>query len=254
MRRPILLMIVVLAALAAGTQSAAAAVFKATATGNQHLEWTVSGSDSGCEVRTATGSGATDFKFSTPKAAFLFVASSKKSAKVVGSINTVAKGAVSGSFSEATTTPCPGFAPAPPRTEDSSGCGPIKIGIRLDFNTEGAFVYVAGPKGFLAGEKSIVGDCPSPVGSSWQSSNDVTACGDSFTKQSRRSWGVSSAWGLGLFASKLTISKKLAKMKKGRSKTINGKTSVDCRVGSPFSGGVTFKGDLKYAVKFTRTG
>jgi hypothetical protein len=233
--------------------SAQAAVFKATVSGKQNLEWTVGGTSGNCEIRTGTGKGSTDFSFSSPKAAFLTITSSKKSAKVVGSIPATAKGTVTGSFSEQTTTPCPGYAPSDPFTEDASQCGGDKFGVRLDFKTNGAFVYVTAPSTYLAGGRRITGQCPTPIGSAYLSTNVLTTCGDG-AKQYERSWGVANAWGEGLFATKLTISKNLAKLKKGKSKTITGKASVDCTVGSPFSAGVTFKGSLKYAVKFTRFG
>lgn len=225
--------------------AAGAATFKVTGSGSQQLKWSVSGTRGTCEIRQGTGSGSTAFKFKTTKSSMLYVAKSG----IVGSVMFSASGTQTGSYGETTVTECPGYAPSDPYTSEATGCGPFKTNPRLDFKTKGAFTYLTGPVQSL----NITGPCPHYIDDSLTESSDFSACGDSNT-QYKRSWGVSSSSSRGLLASKLHLSmKKLLKVKKGKKKTITGKSSVDCSMPSSLSSPVRITAELKYSLVFKRT-
>jgi hypothetical protein len=231
---------------AATAGAASSGVFKVSASGKQELTWSLDGTRGACEIRRGAGSGNVKFSFKTPNAASLYVS---KSGGITGSINLKATGTRAGSFGETTVTPCSGFEPSAPFTEDASDCGATAFAPRMDFKTKGAFTWITAPSSIATGGPS----CPFYVDSSLLLSSDLKACGDSDT-QYKRSWGVSAAAGEGLFASKISPSMKtLLKIKKGKSKTITGKASVDCKPASTYSSPVVIKGSLKYSLKFKRT-
>ena len=231
--------------------TASAAVFKASIKGTQEVSWSVDGTTSACESRRGTGSGVAKFSFKSPKSAPLFVGSGRKAPKIVGSLTTKATGTQSGSFSETVATACPGFEPGDPYTTPAQGCGATSFGIRVDFKTRGAFVNVTGPSVPLGPVSLANTGCPTSL-DAHPMSNDLTACGDGVA-QDQRSWGIADAAGEGLLFSKLHISsKKLLKTKKRKSKKITGRAVVDCNVPSLYSGGISYKAELKYTLTLKR--
>jgi hypothetical protein len=234
---------IVCALLVASSASAKSGSFKVSVIGTQSYSWSLDGTSGSCEIKRGAGSGANKFSFKSPKSAPFFVSSS---AGILGSLNATAKGNRTGAFSVTTVTPCPGFEPGPPFTDDASGCGDYKYNLRLDFKQKGAFNYVTGPN--LTHPPGV---CPSPVDSSILQSNDLSQCGDG-TPIYKRSWGAGD--GVGLLASKLAVSTKpLLKTRKGKSKSISGKASVDCKPASTYSNPVTIHAELKYTLTFKRT-
>jgi hypothetical protein len=117
----------------------------------------------------------------------------------------------------------------------------------MDFKHKGAFDYVTGPS-----QTYPPGVCPAPTSSGLQLSSDATACGDSDT-QYKRSYGLGGE--AGLFATKHSLATKtLLKTKKGKSKSITGKATVDCKLPSSFySNPVIIRGSLKYTLTFKRS-
>ncbi|MBJ7353535.1 MAG: hypothetical protein JHC98_01810 [Thermoleophilaceae bacterium] len=228
-------------ALASTAGAASSGVFKVSASGKQSITWSLNGTRGSCEIQTGTGSGSTNFSFKTAKAGLLSVSRSG----MLGSLTTSAKGSQSGSFVE-THTACPPFEVVPPYTQDASGCGARKFDVRMDFATKKGVTWVIGPAQPLP-----LGSCPSYTDQLL--STDLTSCGDSNT-QYKRSFGLAYG-GIGLFASKLNISmKSLLKVRKGKKKTITGKTTVDCKPASVYSNPLVLKGELKYTLTFKRTG
>lgn len=240
--RCLLIAVVLSLAVPSVAQAASSGTFKVSVSGKQSLTWSLDGTSGSCEIRRGSGSGSTSFSFKSPKAALLFVS---KSGGIVGSLNSTAKGERTGNFTTTTATPCPGFEPQAPYTEDASGCGATKTGIRLDFKTKNAFTWVSG-----AANPLPPGLCPNFTDQLL--STDLTACGDSST-QYKRSYGLTYG-GSGLFATKLAISMKtLLKVKKGKKKTITGKAVVDCKPATMLSSPITLKGELKYSLVFKRS-
>lgn len=233
-----------LALALASTASASAAssgVFKVTASGKQSLSWSLNGTRGSCEIQTGVGSGSTDISFKSAKAGFVTVNKSG----LIGSVTSAAKGDRTGSFVE-THSQCPGFEQVPPYTQDASGCGALKFDVRMDFATKKGLTWVTGPAQPLP-----AGSCPNYTDQLF--STDLTACGDSNT-QYKRSWGLAYG-GAGLFASKWNVSPKtLLKVKKGKKKTITGKTTVDCKPASSYSNPISLTGKLTYSLVFKRTG
>ena len=239
-----------LVSIAALPQGAGATVFKTSIRGQQELDWKLDGTTGSCEIRHGTGSGHVGFHFASSKPAPGLSASAKRLAFTV-SIPSVAKGSLAGAFTDTVETPCPGFTPSETFTEDASGCGATKFGLRVDVISRGAFLYVTGPNAPL-GPVSIAqsgGYCPFPLGgSSWDTSLDRTECGDG--KQLwQRSWGVSSSGGEGLFASRIHMTPKPFK---GKKLTITGRKSIECTIPSQYTGGVKMTGKLTYTLTLKR--
>jgi hypothetical protein len=238
-----------LSLLALLPSAAGAATFSAKISGQQELTWKLDGTTGNCEIRHGAGTGTVAFKFKSSKSSLIAVAAGN----VVGSINTVANGSISGSFTDTVQTPCPGFAPLDPYTDSTAGCGATHYGIRVDISRHGAFVYVTGPEVPL-GPVSIAqsgGDCPFPDGGySWSTSGDRSACGDG--KQVwQRSWGVGGP--TGLFATRLHVSQKgLLRVKKGKTKSLTGRKDVDCTTDSQYSGDIGMTGKLTYTLSLRR--
>ncbi|MGH2960234.1 MAG: hypothetical protein ACRDKE_11565 [Solirubrobacterales bacterium] len=229
--------------LMSATAQAKSGSFKVSVSGTQNYTWSLDGTSGSCEIQRGAGSGTNKFSFKSAKAAPLFISTSSG---IVGSINATAKGNRVGTYSVTNAAPCPGFEPGLPFFDDVSGCGDYKYNLRLDFKQKGAFQYVTGPTLTYP-----PGHCPSPISSSLFLSTDLTQCGDS-SVQYKRSHGVFG--GEGLLASKIAPSiKKLLKTKKGKSKSISGKASVDCKPASWYSSPVMIRADLKYTLTFKRT-
>jgi hypothetical protein len=242
----LLLPIAAIIALLAVTASAQAASgsFKVSVTGSQTYSWSLDGTSGSCEIRRGAGSGTNKFSFKSPKAAPFFITTA---GGIQGSLNATAKGSRAGSFSVTTATPCPGYEPSLPFIEDATDCGDYKYNLRMDFAQKGASQYVTGPS-----QTYPPGQCPSPASSSFLLSTDLKECGDILGVQYKRSWGA--AGDAGLLASKISPSiKKLLKTKKGKSKAITGKSSVDCKPASNYSSPVTIHAELKYTLTFKRT-
>lgn len=247
MRTPRLLIplaaILCMLAMSANAQ-AKSGVFKVSVTGNQTYSWSIDGTSGSCEIQRGAGSGTNNFSFKSPKATPFFISTS---GGMMGSLNATAKGTRTGAFSVTNAAPCPGYEPGLPFFEDASGCGDFKYNLRMDFKQKGAFQYVTGP-----GLTYPPGACPSPIGSSFLFSTDFSACGDSLTTQYKRSHGVSGS--TGLLASKISPSiKTLLKTKKGKSKSISGKASVDCKQPSSYSSPVNIRAELKYTLTIKRS-
>jgi hypothetical protein len=229
--------------------AAGAATFRTTISGKQELTWKLDGTTGSCEIRHGVGTGTVKFSFKSSKSSLIAVAGGN----TVGSINTVAKGSISGSFTDTVETPCPGFAPLDPYMDSTAGCGATHYGIRVDISRHGAFVYVTGPEVPL-GPVSIAqsgNDCPFPDGGySWSTSGDRTACGDG--KQVwQRSWGVGGP--TGLFATRLHVTQKgLLHVKKGKTKLLTGHKVVDCTTDSQYSGDIRMTGTLTYTLSMKR--
>jgi type 1 fimbria pilin len=250
--RCVLLSAVLVAMIAALPHAASAAVFKTSISGKQELTWKLDGTTGNCEIRRGTGNGTVSFRFKSTKPAPAFSASGGKLSFTV-SIPSVATGSIAGTFTDKVETPCPGFEPREPFSEDVSGCGATRFGVRADVVSHGAFLYVTGPNTPL-GPVSISqagGYCPFPLGgSSWDTSLDRSGCGDG--KQLwKRSWGVSSSGGEGLLASRIHMTPKQLRRKK---LTITGRASVDCTIPSQYTGGVKLIASLKYTLSLKRMG
>lgn len=232
------------ALLMAASAQAKSGTFKVSVSGTQSYSWSLDGVTNTCEVQRGAGSGTNKFSFKSPKSSPFFISTASG---IMGSLNATAKGNRTGSFSVTTATPCPGFEPGLPYFADASGCGDFKYNLRMDFKQKGAFQYVVGPTLTYP-----VGVCPSPIQNSLFLSTDLTQCGDIFV-QYKRSWGV--AGGEGLLASKISPSiKNLLKTKKGKSKSITGKASVDCKpASSGYSSPVVIRAELKYTLTFKRS-
>jgi hypothetical protein len=232
------------ALLMATAAQAKSGTFKVSLSGTQSYSWSLDGTTPSCEVKRGAGSGTNKFSFKSAKAAPLFISTSSG---ITGSINATAKGNRTGTWGITTVTPCPGYEPGLPFIDDASGCGDFKYNLRMDFKQKGAAQYVTGPS-----QTYPPGRCPSPVDSSLLFSSELPECGDA-TEQHKRSYGVSGA--AGLLASKLSVSmKSLLKTKKGKSKSITGKSSVDCKPASTnYSNPVAIRAELKYTLTFKRT-
>ena len=230
-------------------QAAGAAVFRTTFSGQQELSWKLDGTTGDCEIRRGVGQGDVKVKVKSSQAGLIAV----NGRRVDGSITSVAKGSVSGSFTDTVQTPCPGFEPAEPYTASAAGCGPLRYGIRVDLSRHGAYIYVVGPEVPL-GPVSIAqsgGDCPFPNGGyGFSTDGDRTACGDG-RQVWQRSWGVGGP--TGLFASRLHVTNKgLLRIRKGTTKSITGRKDVDCTTGSQYSGGIRMLGKLTYTLSMKR--
>jgi hypothetical protein len=242
---------VVVAIPAAVAQAAGPFSYSASVSGKQDLTWKVDGTRGNCEIRRGTGDGTVSFRFKSSKPGTAAASSSRSGLSFNSSIPSVAKGSIAGHFTDAPETPCPGFEPGDPVTQSASGCGATRFGVRVDIQAKGAFLYVTGPNVPL-GPVSIAqsgSDCPFPLGGFMDSSSDRTTCGDG-RQVWQRSWGVSSAGGAGLFASRVHMTPK--QLFRKRKVVITGRKDVSCTVESSYSGGVKLTGSLKYTITLKR--
>jgi hypothetical protein len=238
--------LVVLATLAAGVASADAATYRVTFSGTQELTWKVDGTTSACESRRGAGQGTVKLSIKGDKPATMFSSGSKR-ISLLGSIPSTVKGSITGQFTDTLVTRCQDFEPGPAVTAPTTGCGATAFDLRVDFKPVGAFTYLVGPS--MPGGKTGEG-CPDFQ--ELASSNERTACGDDDALH-RRSWGVASSHGAGMFATRLSAAQTKA-VKRGGKKTLTGRTPVECTLDSQYSGGVKLVGVLKYSVSVKRTG
>lgn len=230
--------------MTATAQAAKSGTFKVSVSGTQSYSWSLDGTTGSCEIQRGAGSGTNKFSFKSPKSTPFFISTASG---MMGSLNATAKGTRTGSFSVTTAAPCPGFEPGLPFFDDASGCGDYTYKLRMDFKQKGASQYVTGPA-----QTNPPGRCPSPIDSPFLLSTDLAECGDILGTQHKRSWGVTGA--AGLLASKISPSiKTLLKTKKGKTKSITGKASVDCKPASTYSSPVNIRAELKYTLKFKRS-
>lgn len=241
---------------AALPQAAGAAIFRASISGKQELTWKIDGTRGSCEIHRGTGDGTVSFRFKSSKATTIFVSSSGSRLSFAGSIpSVIAKGTLAGQFTDSVATPCPGNEPEQPVTDDAGGCGPTRFGMRVDIQAKGAFLFVTGPEAPL-GPVSVSlagGGCPFPLGGSFDSGGDRSACGDG-RQVWQRSWGVSTANGQGLFSSKVHMTPRQLLHAKHKVVTITGRKAVSCTVPSSYSGGIAMTGSLTYTISLKRTG
>lgn len=236
----------VLAALATVglTATAHAAVYQVSLSGTQELAWSVSGTTGDCEIRQGTGSGKVTFAFRSKTPGFVTIGAGSST---LGSITAQATGTIDGAFADTVATPCPGQLPADPVTEPTSGCGATRFGLRADLTLKGAGLSVTG----TSMPPADVGDgCPFYLGSSFTSESPGPKCGDG-SQLWQRSWGVSSAGGAGLLASKLSFG---ARTLRRPTTTLTKRQTLDCTLDSPYSGGVRITGTLRYTLTFKRSG
>jgi hypothetical protein len=233
----------VLAAFASvGVASTAhAALYQVSIKGTQSLQWSVNGTTGDCEVRQGTGSGKVEFSFASKSPGYITL----PGASAQGSITGQATGKIDGSFADTVATPCPGQTPADATTDPTSDCGATKFGLRADLTLKGHDLYVTGTSMPPA---STGGDCPFYVGSTFVGATPGPKCGDG-SQMWQRSWGVSSAGGAGLLASKLP----LGKLKKPTT-TLTKRQTVSCTLDSQYSGGIKISGTLQYTLTFKRSG
>lgn len=244
----------VLGALGTGTAAARDVQYSASISGRQELEWKVDGTRGDCEKRRGAGSGRVSFRFASRTAVPSPALARGRGMYFATSIPSTATGTIAGAFTDSLAAACPGFEPAGPTTEPAGGCGATRFGIRVDFQYRSdGFVYVTGPQTPL-GPVSLAqagGQCPFPMGGRFEDTNDRTACGDG-SQLWRRSWGVSSGDGEGLFASRFSLSPRALLRPRKRTIVLTGKAAVDCTVSSSYSGGVKITGKLTYALTLRR--
>jgi hypothetical protein len=240
------------ALLGLAAAQADAAVYRTSISGRQHVSWKVDGTAGGCEVHRGRGEGAVTFTVKSSKAAPL--TGGTRRVPLLGSIPSVATGSIEGRFADTVETPCPGFEPGDPVIEPVDGCGSTRFGIRVDVTPKGAFTYINGPATPLGpvSTAGARGTCPFPVDTPILSSNDFTACGDGQALW-RRSWGIGSSGGQGLLASRISVTPKRLP-RKGRTRVLTGRATVDCTMSSPYSGGVKVTGSLTYRLTVKRIG
>jgi hypothetical protein len=237
---------------AALARAAGSVSYAASVSGKQDLTWKVDGTSGNCEIRRGTGNGTVGFSFKSPKPATAAASSSRQGLSFTSSIPSVAQGSISGNFTDAVETPCPGFTPGDPVTAPTGGCGATRFGVRVDIQARKAFLYVTGPNTPL-GPVSLAqasGECPFPIGGPIDSSSDRSSCGDG-RQLWQRSWGVSYSGGAGLFASRVHMTPKQLFRSK-RKVTITGRKDVSCTIESQYSGGVKLTGSLKYTISLKR--
>jgi hypothetical protein len=93
--------------------------------------------------------------------------------------------------------------------------------------------------------------CPFPLGGSFDDGSDRTSCGDGRVLY-KRSWGVSSAYGQGLLASRIHMTPKQLFKGKRKVVTITGRKSIECTVSSSYSGGIKMVATLTYTLTLKR--
>ena len=250
----VLLLAGVLGALAAAPAAARDITYSVSISGRQELQWKLDGTRGNCELRRGAGSGSVSFRFASRKAVPAPALARGRGMFFATSIPSTATGTIAGSFTDTVAAACPGFVPGDPVTDSTGGCGPVRFGVRVDFQYRSdGFVYVTGP-GTPLGPVSLAqagGDCPFPVGGRFEDTNDRSACGDG-SQLWRRSWGVSSAAGEGLFSSRFAVTPRALLRPRKKTIVLTGKASVDCTVPSSYSGGVKITGKLTYAMTLKR--
>ena len=237
--------------LSAFASAAVAGSYRASFSADQEVSWSVDGTRGSCEIRRGTGSGTVKFHVASSKAAPVTAGRSGGRLSFVGSVPSVGQGTIAGAFTDALETPCEGQEPEPSRTEPSDGCGATKFGVRVDFVAKGAFVYVTGPETPLAPSLAqLSGECPFPTSGTFLDSTDFAPCGDA-PEVFRRSWGVASANGQGLLASRFHLTpRQLPKGK--RKRRYSKRTAIDCTMASSYTGGVHITGTLQYTLTLKR--
>ena len=253
MRRSLIVLVLISLTAAAPAASARSVAYRATISGQQELEWKVDGVTTGCESRRGAGKGRVAFRFREQRAIPTSANSFGKEMTFNVSIPSKATGSISGAFTDSVATACPGFAPREPLTSPVTGCGSTTFGLRVDVQLRGAYLYVTGPNTPLGpvSTSQTSGDCPFQLGGGITTTSDRSACGDG-TQLWKRSWGVSSAQGQGLFASRIANSGRGLLRPKRRTTTLSKRVAVDCTVPSQYSGGVKITGVLRYTLTLRR--
>ena len=176
-RSALALLTVMAAALATVPAAQADAVYNASVSGSQKVDWHVggdvtigacgSGTASLPVLQTATGAGTMSFAFHTAKPG---VASASSFRGLSFSFGASAR--ASGSLKASMTLTggrggCPGFAPPPDVTAATSACGAQVFGLQLDGQWKNGFVYVTGHDDItFAGaspSSGKYGGCPFPL-------------------------------------------------------------------------------------------
>ncbi|MTD43952.1 hypothetical protein GKE82_06455 [Conexibacter sp. W3-3-2] len=242
--RPLLLSALLLVVCA---PTAHAAQYRVTFSGTQELSWKVDGTTADqCEVRRGVGQGAVRLTVKGDRSGLAFSAGTKRIG-LLTSIPVTGRGTISGRFQDLPAAPCGDAPVGEPVTRATDGCGPVKIGMRLDLKPVGAFTYLFGP----ANPGPRRGECPHYVDDALTDGNDFSACGDSLTVQHRRNWAVSASGGLGLFGGRLSAAQ-TTPLRKGRSRTLTVRIPVDCTVPSRYAGGVRITGVARYRLTLRR--
>lgn len=224
-----------------------AATFKVSISGQQEVSWAVDGTTGTCELRQGSGSGRATFRFASSRPAFTSLNPSGGGASLIVSVPSQATGSIEGSFTDSVAAPCPGFEPRDPVVQPTAGCGSTRFGLRVDAQLRGKVLFVTG----VSTPPADVGaDCPFPVGGFIDDSNDRSACGEG-SQQWERSWGVSSAGGAGLLASRITVKRSALTRRTVR---LARTETIACTIGSSYSGGVKLTGKLRYVLTLRRTG
>ena len=249
-----LLIVCALGALGATPAAARDVDYSVSISGKQDLQWKVDGTRGNCEVRRGAGSGSVSLRFASRKAVPAAALARGRGMFFATSIPSTATGTIAGSFTDTLASACPGFGPGDPVTDPTDGCGTKRFGIRVDFQYRSdGFVYVTGPSAPL-GPVSLAqagGQCPFPMGGGFDDTNDRKACGDG-SQLWRRSWGVASGDGQGLFASRFALTPRALLRPRKKTIVLTGKATVDCTVPSSYSGGVKITGKLTYAMTLRR--
>ncbi len=250
----VLLSVGMLGALGGVPATAGAVDYSVSISGRQDLEWKLDGTRGNCELRRGAGSGKVSFRFASRKAAPAAALARGRGMFFATSIPSTATGTLAGAFTDTVAAACPGFVPSDPVTDPTGGCGPVRFGVRVDFQYRSdGFVYVTGPNAPL-GPVSLAqagGECPFPLGGRFDETSDRKACGDG-AQQWQRSYGVSYAGGQGLFSSRFALKPRALLRPRKKTIVLTGKAVVDCTVPSSYSGGVKITGKLTYAMTLKR--
>jgi hypothetical protein len=245
-----------LLALISPAQSVAV-TYKSTLSGKQELDWKVDGVTTGCESRRGSGSGHMEFHFRNSEPVLAIVVPKGRGMSIPLSIPSLATGSIAGTFADSLVTQCEAQPPREASTWPTTGCGSTKFGLRADFQyREDGFIYVTGPPlpyTSFPGAKPP-GSCPFPFEQDFEhgAASSPFPCGDA-SQQWKRSWGVATAQGEGLFASRLAIKPRALLRPKHKTLTLTGSAKVACNVPSEYSGGVQITGKLTYALTLKRT-
>jgi hypothetical protein len=245
----------VLLALIGPAPSIAAVSYKATLSGKQELDWKVDGVTTGCESRHGAGGGHMEFHFRNSGPVLAVVVPRGRGMSIPLSIPSVATGSIAGTFADSLAKQCEAQPPRESSTWPTTGCGTTKFGVRADFlYREDGFIYVTGPQlpyTSVPGAKPP-GNCPFPFEQSFEhASGSPFPCGDA-SQQWKRSWGVATTQGQGLFASRLAVKPRALLRPKHKTLTLTGSATVACNVPSEYSGGVQITGKLTYALTLKR--
>lgn len=240
-----------LLALAGPAQSSGSIFYRATLSGHQELEWKLDGATTGCESRHGTGSGRLTFNFHNSGSTLAAPTAKRNSMAFTLSIPSAASGTITGAFSDTLAARCEADPPREATNSPTTGCGSAKFSLRADFlYRNDGFVYVTGVP--APGPGSAGGECPFPFEQRFEhASSEAGLCGDG-TQIWKRSWGVVSAQGRGLFASRIAITPRALLRPKHRTIILTGAARVACTVPSEYSGGVQITGKLTYALTLKR--